>query len=76
MSPPPADPGPRTARHSSRHSSLLIQHGGLAVWAFRGGVWELSADDSAAGFEPGGPPEEPGAYEGEVVRKLSVRSRN
>jgi hypothetical protein len=47
---------------------------GYAIWAYRDGVWSLSADRSQPGYEPGGAPDHQGEYEGEVVRMLSVPS--
>jgi hypothetical protein len=61
---------PRPKEHTNTHTLLS----GTGVWVYRSGVWELSDDYSDPGYEPGGPPIEPGEYEGQVVRKASVRS--
>jgi hypothetical protein len=46
---------------------------GFCIWVFRDGKWSLSDDFSREGSEPGPPPRHPGSYEGEAVRKPSVK---
>ena len=63
---------PRIAKLQSTHG---VPASGYTAWVYRDSRWELSQDRSEPGFESGGRPDEPGEYEGEVVRKSSVPSK-
>jgi hypothetical protein len=43
---------------------------GDSLWESVAGEWVLLKCGCASGFEPGSPPIEPGAYEGQILRKL------
>lgn len=48
--------------------------GGDAIWVFREKKWVLEASDCQPGYEPGPPPQSPGAYEGHRVRRKCLPS--
>jgi hypothetical protein len=43
---------------------------GSALWESVAGNWVLLKCGCTAGFQAGLPPEEPGRYEGEIIRKF------
>jgi len=45
---------------------------GYSIWVFREGRWKLEENRCLAGFEPGGPPAVPGAFEGDRIRQEGV----
>lgn len=46
---------------------------GYSIWTYRQGRWNLEKEYCESGYEPGAPPENNGAYEGQCVRKECVR---
>ncbi len=45
---------------------------GFGIWVFRDGAWHLEEDLCQKGFEPGSPPEIPGRFSGDRIRKEGV----
>jgi hypothetical protein len=65
-----AQPKRRTVtlqRSTTAATNLAV---GAALWESVAGEWVLLKCGCAAGYEAGSPPSEPGAYEGQIVRKV------
>jgi hypothetical protein len=48
---------------------------GYSVWCYEGGSWRLQEDRSAPGFILGGPPTEPGPFDGYCMKVTSALRR-
>jgi hypothetical protein len=62
----PADDISRMGAFHLRHMHIA-KAGRFAAWEWREGGWRLVSHNLPSGVDPGPPPAQPGAYDGEVV---------
>jgi hypothetical protein len=43
--------------------------GGYGIWEYSEGTWSLRSAVCPDGYTPGAPPDQPGRFEGELIRK-------